>query len=123
MPGQAEKPGFKLRQQLLQDQTLGELARDCQKIFDLINPCTYKKFREFYKEPMVLGIFTEAPLAIEMVRITPVVGAENPVLCGGLVHFVYKPQKGGAIITSIDGLSPTPRTEYDYVFKITFEAG
>jgi hypothetical protein len=119
----SEKPGFKLRQQLLQDQQMGELARDVQKVFDLINPCTYKKFRAFYTEPLVLGVFVEPPLCIELVRITPVVAAEQPVRCGGFCDFVYKPLKGGAIITSIDGLSPVVRTEYDFVFKITFEAG
>jgi len=119
----ADKQPFKLRRQLLEDQAMGELARDTQRVFDLINPVIYKEFREYYKEPMVLGVFSEAPLCIEMVRITSVVQAEIPVPCGGLVHYVYKPAKGGAIITSIDGLSPTPRTEYDFVFKITFKAG
>ena len=118
-----DKPGYKLRQQLLQDQALGDIARDVQKVFDLLNPVTYKKFREYYTEPMVLGVFSEAPLSIELVRIATVTQPELPVRCGGLVHFVYKPQRGGAIITNIDGLSPVVRTQYDFVFKVTFEAG
>lgn len=115
-----DKGVFHLRNQLLQDQSLGELARDCQRVFDLINPSIYKPFRSFYKEPMVLGIPTP-PLCIELVRITPVIQAEQPVRCGGMVHYVYKPQQGGAVITSIDGLTTvgTP-TQYDFVFRITF---
>ncbi len=119
----ADKTAFKIRQTLIDDQTVGDLARDLQKIFDLINPVAYKTFTTFYTEPMTLGVFVEAPLSIELVRITPVVQTELPVKCGGLCHYVYKPQKGGAIITSIDGLSPLPRAEYNFVFKITFEAG
>lgn len=118
-----DKPGYKLRQQLLEDQTLGEIARDVQKVFDLLNPVTYKAFREYYTEPMVLGVFSEPPLSIELVRIADVIRPELPVKCGSLVHYVYKPQKGGAIITNIDGLSPVVRTQYDFVFKVTFETG
>lgn len=124
MPGENEKQSFQLRHQLIADQVVGELARDVQKIFDLINPVAYKRFRSFYGEPMALGVFSEPPLCIELVRITKVVQAELPEKCGGMVHYTYKPKKGGAVVTSIDGLTPTnPRTEYDFVFRVTFEAG
>lgn len=116
-----DKPSFHLRQQLLDDQQLGDIARDVQKVFNLIPPTFYKKFRSFYSEPMVLGIFLEPPLSIELVRITTVVQSELPVRCGGMVHYVYKPQQGGAIVTSIDGLSTAgTRLQYDFVFRITF---
>lgn len=124
MPRENEKQAFRLRQQLIQDQTVGDLARDTQKIFDLINPVSYKKFRSFYTEPMTLGVFSEPPLCVELVRVTQVIQAEAPARTGGMVHYVYKPQKGGCIITSIDGFTPTnPRTEYDFVFRVTFAAG
>lgn len=120
---EGDKPSYQLERKLLEDQAMGVLARDVQKVFNLLNPYVYKRFREYYTEPMTLGIFSAPPLCIELVRITAVVQAEQPVKCGGLVHYVYKPQKGGAIITNIDGLSPVVRTQYDFVFKVTFEAG
>lgn len=123
MASTGDKAVFHLRNQLLQDQNLGELARDVQRVLNLINPVSYRKFRTFYKEPMTLGVFSEPPLCIEMVRISAVNKPELPVRCGGMVHYVYKPIKGGAIITSIDGLTAvgTP-IEYDFVFRVTFEA-
>lgn len=123
-PGQVEKPIFTLRQQLVADKTMGDLARDTQRVLLLINPTIIRRYRALYREPMVIGTFSEPPLAIELIRITQVVQPEKPALCGGMVHYVYKPAQGGAVITSIDGLTvaPTP-VQYDFVFRITFEAG
>jgi hypothetical protein len=124
MAGENEKQAFRLAQTLIQDPTVGKLAQDTQKIFNLINPVSYKEFQREYTEPMALGVFSEPPLCIELVRVTSVAQTEQPVRSGGMVHYVYKPQKGGAIITSIDGFTPTtPRTFYNFVFRITFRAG
>jgi hypothetical protein len=124
MAAQNDRHVFKLRQQLMTDQTVGELARGVQETFNRLNPVTYKKVRSFYNGalPIVLGVFSAAPLCIELVRITSVVQADVAVSCsGGGVPFVYKPKQGGALVGAIYGLSTT-RAEYDFVFRITFEA-
>lgn len=123
MAAAGDKSVYQIESKLQVDPALGTLARDTQRVFNQINPVTYRRVRAFYTEPMVLGIFKEAPLCIELARVTQVVGAEEPVRCGGLCHFNYKPKAGGAIITNIDGLTtvPTP-VQYDFVFRVTFEA-
>jgi hypothetical protein len=76
----------------------------------------------FYVEPFVLNVGNEQPLAIRLDRIVQSVAPETPVLCGDLVHFSYRPDLGGAQITSIDGLSPSTDILYHFVFCVKFKA-
>jgi hypothetical protein len=113
-----------LRKQIFDKQDLGEHARDTQRSFDTIPRFISKKLEAYYTEPMALGspIANIEPEDIELRRITSLVSSETPVLCGSMVHFNWKPQNGGAIVTSIDGLSPSTTTKYRFVFRFTYPA-
>ena len=113
---------MQLRKQLFEKLDLGEHARDVQQLFDLVPRMFTKTTESAYTQPMVLGGFDEQPESIELVRIIDLNAQETPVACGSMVHYVWKPQRGGAQITSIDGLTPSPSTKYRFTFRLTFPA-
>lgn len=108
-----------LRKQLFSNREQGEHARDVQRALDSQSYSFDKKLEAFYTEPMILACGNEEPADIELVRIINLNAQETPVLCGRAVHFVWKPQLGGASITSIDGLSPSQTVKYRMTFRIT----
>jgi hypothetical protein len=113
-----------LRKQLFAKQDLGDHARDTQRAFDTIPRFVTRYVDGYYTEPMVLGspVAGEEPESIELTRITSLVAPEQPVLCGSMVHYVWKPQNNGCVVTSIDGLSPSTSVKYRFKFRFTYPA-
>lgn len=113
-----------LRQQFFDKQEIGDHARDTQRAFDTIPRIFSKTLESYYSEPMTLGspIVGEEPESIRLTRIISIVTPEKPVLCGSMVHFVWKPQLNGCLVTSIDGLSPSTTIKYRFVFDFKFPA-
>jgi hypothetical protein len=113
-----------LRKQIFDKQDLGDTARDTQRAFDTIPRFVSKDLEAFYTEPLALGspIALIEPKSIELVRIVSLVTPEVPVLCGRMVHFNWKPQNGGAIVTSIDGLTPSTTIKYRMRFSFEYAA-
>jgi hypothetical protein len=113
-----------LRKQIFDKQDLGEHARDVQQSLDTIPRFVPKELETFYTEPMALGspIANIEPKSIKLTRIVSLVKPETPVLCGELVHFNWKPQNGGAIVTSIDGLTPSTSIKYRMRFEFEYPA-
>jgi len=111
-----------LRKQLFDAKDLGEHARDAQHAFDSQSRSVTKTIEAFYTEPMVLGVGSEEPENIELARIINLNAQETPVSCGSMVHYNWKPELGGAQITSIDGLTPSVTTKYRFKFRVWFPA-
>jgi len=113
-----------LRKQIFDKQDLGEHARDVQQSLDTVARFVPKELETFYTEPMALGspIANIEPKSIKLTRIVSLVKPETPVLCGELVHFNWKPQNGGAIVTSIDGLTPSTSIKYRMRFEFEYPA-
>jgi hypothetical protein len=113
----------RIRHQLGRDVTLGEQMRDAQKGLDVIPVTVLRKLQMRYTEPLVLGGFERSPEAIEALRVVSMADQENALLCGGMCHFAWRPNKGGAQITSIDGMSIAANggKDYRFTFRITFE--
>ena len=113
-----------LRKQIFDKQDLGEHARDVQQSLDTVARFVPKELETFYTEPMALGspIANIEPKSIKLTRIVSLVKPETPVLCGELVHFNWKPQNGGAVVTSIDGLTPSTSIKYRMRFEFEYPA-
>lgn len=113
-----------LRKQIFDKQDLGDQARDSQRAFDTIPRFISRTLDAYYAEPMALGSPSAniEPLSIRLDRIISLVTPETPVLCGSMVHYVWKPQNGGAIVTSIDGLTPSTAIKYRFVFEFKYAA-
>lgn len=111
-----------LRQQLARDTSIGEQARDVQAGFDSIPRQLLRKVAMNYSEPMTLGGFTSSPEGIEVLRVVPDLSPSTALPVGGLCHFDWLPQQGGAVIRSIDGMSPTINggIRYRFTFRLTF---
>ena len=113
-----------LRKQVFDERNLGEHARDTQQALNTIPRFFTQTLEAHYSEPMTLGspLAGIEPECIELVRITSIATPENPVLCGSMVHFTWKPQNNGCIVTSIDGLMPSATIKYRFKFRFTFPA-
>jgi hypothetical protein len=113
-----------LRKQLFDKQDLGDHARDTQGALNSIPRYFTKKLDAYYTEPMALGspVANIEPQSIRLERITNIAIPETPVLCGEMVHYNWKPQNGGAIVTSIDGLTPSTTVKYRFVFEFKYAA-
>lgn len=113
-----------LRKQLFAKQDVGDHARDTQQALNTIPRFITQTVEAYYTEPMVLGspIAGIEPESIELTRILSIVTPEQPVLCGSMVHFVWKPQKNGCQVGSIDGLTPSTTTPYRMTFRFSFPA-
>lgn len=101
---------------------LGMHARDVQEIFDGIPIVELRTVEALYAEPMTL-VAAEEPFSIELVRIANVFALEQPVsACFGMVHYVWRPQLGGAQITRIGGMSvgTNGTTKYRFYYRITY---
>jgi hypothetical protein len=112
----------RIRNQLSRDVTLGEQFRDAQQSLDAIPTIVHRKLEVQYTEPLVLGGFSQQPDGIEVLRVIDLNAQETPLSCGGLAHFVWKPDKGGAHITSIDGMSVAANggKKYRFTFRLSF---
>ena len=105
-----------------EQEDLGNHARDVQDIFDKIPVVDHRIVEDFYKEPMTLSA-AEEPYCIELVRIANMFAPEQPVSASyGFVHFVWRPQLGGAQITKIGGMSVATNgtTKYRFYYRITY---
>ena len=114
-----------LRSQLfpVDEAALGEHARDTQKILAKIPVVEHRITEQLYSEPLTLGQLTEEPFSIELVRVLNLFSPTTPVLTGGMCHFTWLPQAGGAVIASIDGMSPgrDGATKFRFYFRVTFK--
>lgn len=102
--------------------TLGERFRDAQGALDAIPIMVLRKREMVYDEPLVLGGMERQPESIEAMRIIDLSDQEQPVHGGGLCHFVWRPNLGGAQITSVDGMSVAANggKKYRFTFRLTF---
>lgn len=113
----------RIRHQLTKDVGLGEQFRDAQKSLDRFPVEILRTVEMQYAEPMVLGGFSQPPRGIRVDRIIDMAAQETPVTaCSGLVHYVWKPQQGGAVITNISGMTTAAHggKTYRFEFRITF---
>ena len=102
---------------------LGQLARDAQDIFRRIPVIEHRMFDSNYVEPMVIGQLAEEPFCIELVRLVNLSSpAVTPTAMSTLIYFTWLPSQGGAIINSIDGLTPG-LTKYRFFFRVTYRLG
>lgn len=111
-----------LPHQFSRDAISGANNRATQGVFSSMPRFETQTFDSAYVEPMALNVAGEEPQAIELVRITNLLAPESPVLCGSMCHWVFRPDLGGALILSIDGLTSAPGSRYRFVFRITYKA-
>lgn len=98
-------------------------VRDTQLIFNNIPVTEHRTMETFYAEPMTMGGLQEEPFCIELVRIVNLLQGEQPVTgCTGFLNFVWKPQKGGAVINNVNGMSvgTNGTTKYRFYYRITY---
>lgn len=101
---------------------LGNHARDVQEIFNKMPVAEHRVIEDFYGEPMVLQA-PEEPFCIELVRIANVGALDTPVTaCNGMVHYLWRPDIGGAQIKNIGGMSVATNgtTKYRFYYRITY---
>jgi hypothetical protein len=108
--------------QITKDAVSGANTRAVQNVLMTLPRFVSATFDSQYSEPMPLNVGALEPQAIELVRIVNLRAPETPVACGSMVHWVYRPDQGGAQITSIDGLSPLDGNMYRFTFRITYKA-
>lgn len=115
----------RLRQQLGKDVQQGEQIRDTQQALDSF-PVTFNRTVEMnYAEPMMLNIGKVPASGLEAIRVVDMAAQEQPVIgAGGVAHFNWKPQLGGAQITSINGMTAAAHggKRYRFVFRVTLSA-
>jgi hypothetical protein len=112
----------RIRNQLAKNVTLGEQFRDAQKGLDVIPITAMRKTEMAYSEPMVLGNLSRQPDAIEVIRVIDLQNQERSIPAGGLCHFVWLPDKGGANIGSVDGMSVASNggRKYRFTIRLTY---
>lgn len=100
------KQYIRVRQQVLQNVELGEQFRDIQRAFDAIPIFLQRTIEMMYTEPLVLGNLQQEPDAILCIRVIDLASQETTVLgAGGVCHYVWRADAGGAHINSINGMS------------------
>lgn len=103
------------------DEINGANQRAVQLVLMSTPRFAFQLIESAYVEPMVINVGLEEPLSIELVRIVNKL-TTDPVLCGSMVHWMFLPQLGGAIVSSIDGLTSDPLSSYRMTFRITYKA-
>lgn len=114
---------IRIRQQLSDNPELGEQFRDVQRAFDSIPTTLIRKIEVEFQVPLVLGNLKNEPDGIELMRIIDLDAQERPVAeAGGLCHYVWRPDKGGAQLTAIEGmtLAANGGKRYRFTFRITY---
>lgn len=118
------KQYIRIRHQMTQSAELGEQFRDIQRAFDAIPIIILRKNIEVeYQEPLTLGKLDSEPDAIECIRVVDLAAQETPVLgAGGVCHYVWRPDRGGAQLTSINGmtLAANGGKKYRFTFRLTY---
>jgi hypothetical protein len=114
---------FKQRYYGKEQSDVGNLARDAQELVGKIPVVELRMVETLYSEPMTLGQLLDEPFGIELVRVINMFAPSTPVKCGGMVHFIWKPENNGAVITSIDGMSPVSDAaiRFRFYYRITFK--
>lgn len=112
----------RIRNQMPRDVQLGEQFRDAQSSLDVVPLTLLRRIEMVYSEPMVLGALTEQPESIEAIRVIDLTSQETVQLNGGLAWFIWRPDRGGAVIHSIDGMSVAANggRKYRFTFRLTF---
>jgi hypothetical protein len=101
---------------------LANHARNVQELFNKVPVIEHRTIEALYDEPMTLQA-AEEPFSIELVRIANVFALEQPVTaCNAMVHYVWRPNLGGAQITNIGGMSVATNgtTKYRFYYRITY---
>lgn len=101
---------------------LGNHARSMQDILNKVPVVEHRVVETTYGEPMTLQA-KEEPFSIELVRIQNLRAPETPVTaCYGFVHYVWRPQRGGAQITNIGGFTVAANAgiPYRFSYRITY---
>lgn len=113
-----------LRYPLSRDTEQGERARDIQGALDTIPVVFLRTVETTYSEPLTIGTLPSRPEGVELLNIVDQNGTLMPVLCGSLCAFEWKPDNGGAQVTSIDGMSVglNGGKRYRFTFRITYKA-
>lgn len=113
---------IRIRYQLTKNPELGESFRDVQRAFDAIPQVMLRKVEVEFSSVLVLGNMDNEPDGIELLRIIDLSAPEKPVGCGSLCHYVWRPDKGGALIYAIDGmtLAANGGKKYRFTFRITY---
>jgi hypothetical protein len=107
--------------QVTRDPVSGANSRAVQNAISSIPRFATSTFESAYVEPLALAV-AEEPQGIELIRIVNMRTPYAPVLCGSLCHWTYRPGSGGALISSIDGLTSDPASKYRFTFRITYKA-
>lgn len=117
---------IRIRYQLQGQPELAEAFRDVQRAFDSLPTVLLRKIDAmYYTEPLILSNLEQEPEAIELIRVFEVAAPETPVVgAGGVCHYVWLPQEGGARITSINGMSLAANggKKYRFTFRLTYAA-
>lgn len=115
---------IRIRRQFAEDPEVGEQWRDIQRAFDSMPTVLFRQVEMQYSEPLVLGNMVNSPDAIEAVRVTELAAVETPVHVGGVCDFVWRPDRGGAQITGINGMSVAAHGGklYRFLFRLSYVA-
>lgn len=111
---------IRIRYQLQGNPELAETFRDVQRAFDSQPTVLLRRFDAQFTLPLVIGNLTDEPDEIRLGRIIDLTSQESPVTaCSGMCHFVWRPDRGGAQITAISGL--TLGVNGGKLYRYTFE--
>lgn len=107
--------------QIQPDALSGANDRAVQNILMSMPRVSIQVLEGAYVEPLTLTV-AEDPVSIELARVVNLLQQDVPVQCSSLCHFIYRPEAGGAQITSIDGLTSNAASRYRFTFRITYKA-
>lgn len=112
----------RIRQQVSTDVGLGEQFRDAQQGQDVVPLTLLRRVTMNYTEPLAIGAMKQAPEGIEAMRVIDLSSQEAVLLAGSFCNFVWRPNKGGAVVTSIDGMSIAANggRRYRFTFRLTY---
>lgn len=116
---------MRIRYQLPDNPALAENFRDIQRAFDAIPIVLLRNVETQYTEPLVLGNMDNEPNGIEALRVVDLAAPETPVRdAGGVCHYVWRPDRGGAQIFAINGMSMAANggKKYRFLFRLTYAA-
>lgn len=113
---------IRIRRQLADDPEVGEQWRDIQRALDSMPTVLLRKVDVRYAEPLVLGNMVNQPDAIEVIRVLDLNAPETVLRAGPACDYVWRPDRGGAQITGITGmtLAANGGKLYRFLFRLTY---